>query len=427
MGSVPGGCGHPPPEVVGSVPERGGVNNRMLLHCLCAIITHEMTRDIEVFLFVDALGWAFTERYGFMTDVFPHRRGVDMQFGYSCSAIPTILSGTRPAENGHLSLFRYDPKASPFKFFSKFAWLFKPASFWNRGRVRNQLSKLVKKLYGFTGYFQLYRMPIEKLGLMDYCEKQDLFVKGGLGPVRNLADVAAEKGIVPGISNWRNGDAAAFAQAKRDLADGKRFLFVYTAEFDALMHDEVTNKDDTRVRAKLSWYQAQIGELLDALKATGRTYRLTLFSDHGMTPLTETADLMHAIESTGLVFGEDYAACYDSTLLRVNYLKPSARETIEKALAPFAEKGHWLSETEERAHGIWRADRAFGDAIFLMNPGIQIVPSDMGGKPLNGMHGFDPKDKWSQAAVLSTEPIPEFVKSVGDYFRMMTESMGGKA
>lgn len=384
-----------------------------------------MKHEIEVFLFVDALGWAFTERYGFMADAFPHRRGVDMQFGYSCSAIPTILSGTRPAENGHLSLFRYDPKASPFRLFSKFGWLFKPASFWNRGRVRNQLSKFVKRLYGFTGYFQLYRMPIEKLAMMDYCEKQDLFVKGGLGPVRNLADVASEKGIDPSISNWRNGDAAAFAQARRDLAAGKRFLFVYTAEFDALMHDEVTNPDDARVRAKLEWYRARITELLDALKATGRTYRLTLFSDHGMTPLTETVDLMRAVEATGLVFGRDYAACYDSTLLRVNYLRPGARERIESALTPYAGKGHWLTEDEERANGIWREDRAFGDAIFLTNPGIQIVPSDMGGKALNGMHGFDPKDKWSQAAVLSTQPIPDYVRSVSDYFRMMVEAMGG--
>ncbi len=383
-----------------------------------------MTHDIEVFVFIDALGWEFTERYGFLREELPHRRGVEMQFGYSCSAIPTILSGTRPAENGHLSLFRYAPKDSPFKFFSRLAWLFKPASFWNRGRVRHLLSRFVKKLYGFTGYFQLYSVPIPRLGLMDYCEKQDLFVKGGLGPIKNLADVTAEKGVAASISNWRNGDTAALDEALAVIREGKKpFLFVYTAEFDALLHDEVTNADDSKIRAKLEWYATRLREILAALKATGKSYALTVFSDHGMTPLTGTVDIKGVIESSGLAFGSDYAACYDSTLVRFTYLKPGVRERIEALMTPFLEKGHFLSEDEERRHGIYREDRLFGDAIFLLDPGIQVVPSDMGNKPLNGMHGFDPSDRWSRAAVLSTEPIPEDVKSVADYFRLMTKSL----
>jgi hypothetical protein len=138
------------------------------------------------------------------------------------------------------------------------------------------------------------------------------------------------------------------------------------------------------------------------------------------------------VEATGLVFGVDYGACYDSTLLRVNYLKEGARGKIEAALAPFAADGHWLTEAEERKHGIWRADRAFGDALFLVNPGIQIVPSDMGLKPLGGMHGFDPDDIHSKAAIMSTEPIPDYVHGVFDYFKMMqkaieTEAAGERA
>ena len=44
-----------------------------------------------------------------MQDVLPHRRPLEMQFGYSCTAIPTILSGATPAEHGHLGLFRFAP------------------------------------------------------------------------------------------------------------------------------------------------------------------------------------------------------------------------------------------------------------------------------------------------------------------------------
>jgi len=46
----------------------------------------------------------------------------------------------------------------------------------------------------------------------------------------------------------------------------------------------------------------------------------------------------------------------------------------------------------------------------------------MGVKPLNGMHGFDPADRDSCAAWLSTVPVPDSVSRVCDYFRVMTES-----
>ena len=98
---------------------------------------------IEIFLFIDALGWKIVKNHQFLTDILPYRKKVDMQFGYSSSAIPSILSGKTPAEHGHLGLFRFAPEVSPFKKLSRLAWLFKPASFWNRGRVRHHLSKLI--------------------------------------------------------------------------------------------------------------------------------------------------------------------------------------------------------------------------------------------------------------------------------------------
>ena len=83
--------------------------------------------------------------------------------------------------------------------------------------------------------------------------------------------------------------------------------------------------------------------------------------------------------------------------------------------------GRFLSEDEEIKYGIYRKDRSFGDAIFLLDAGIQIVPSDMGGSPLNGMHGFIPENEHSYAAILSNEPVPQGVEKVADYFDLMIE------
>ena len=382
---------------------------------------------MKIFLFIDALGWDIVGKTGFLQDLLPHRREVSMQFGYSCSAIPTILSGKRPDEHGHLGLFAYAPEKSPFKKLAAFMRLLRPKSFWTRGRVRGWLSRFAKRALGFTGYFQLYQMTPEKLPYVDYCEKRNLFIPGGMAPFDNLADVLAHSGISHHISDWHLSDAENLEIGVEKVRRGTEFIFLYTAELDSLRHDNVTPETWPNVERKLDWYRTRIEALVAAARESGKPWTLTVFSDHGMTPLTKTIDLKSAVEATGLAFGVDYGACYDSTLLRVHYLADGAREKIEAALAPFARDGHWLTEEEERRQGIWRADRAFGDAIFLVNPGIQIVPSDMGLKPLGGMHGFDPDDLHSKAAVMSTEPIPAYVRGVYDYFKMMKEAIDAEA
>ena len=375
-----------------------------------------MNNTVKVFVFVDALGWKQVERYGFLSDLLPHRRRIEMQFGYSCTAIPTILSGKRPAEHGHLAFYDYAPAKSPFKAMRFLAPFLRPKSFWRRGRVRNVLSRLVNRLYGFTGYFQLYGVPVERLPKLDYCEKTDLFVPGGLAPVKNLADVWGAQGLRYHISNWRLPEAENFRVAAELFRTGAvDRAFVYSAAFDALQHDNVGR--DEVLRPKVEKYAESIRALHAALAEGGRPFELTVFSDHGMTPLRGTVDAPAALAKTGLAWGADYASAIDSTMARFWWLKEGAEAKVRAAFEGFP--GHWLSEEEMRRHGIWRDDRKFGDAIFLADAGVQFVPSDMGVKPLSGMHGFDPADEDSEACWLSTVPVPDGVTRVCDYFGVM--------
>ena len=372
---------------------------------------------IEIFLFIDALGWKIVNDHRFLTELLPERKKINMQFGYSSSAIPTILSGKTPSEHGHLGLFRFAPETSPFKAFSRLAWLFKPESFWNRGRVRHHLSKLLKKVYGFTGYFQLYRMPVWKLKFVDYCEKRNLFVAGGMENIANLHDTLTEKGVKFHISDWRLSDDKNYLAAEKAIEDGKNFLFVYTASFDGVLHDKIS--DVPAIMAKLDEIRRQIEHLYRKAEEYAENVHFTVISDHGMTPLAGTVNIMDAVEKSGLVFGKDYGACFDSTMARFYYLNEKAEPVISGLMKKFP--GHFLSKEEESKYGIYRTDRIFGDAIFLLDAGIQIVPSDMGDKPLNGMHGFAPENEHSFAMILSNTPIPEKVENVADYFNFMTE------
>ena len=375
-------------------------------------------KTIEIFLFIDALGWKIVNDHQFLTTLLPYRKKIDMQFGYSSSAIPTILSGKTPAEHGHLGLFRFAPENSPFKTLSRLAWLFKPASFWNRGRVRHHLSKMIKKMYNFSGYFQLYRMPLWKLKFMDYCEKRDLFTAGGMDEIANLHDVLCAKKIDFHISDWHLSDKENYLAAEKAIENGKNFLFVYTASLDGVLHDNIRN--ETVIQAKLEEIKQQIESLYQKAERHAESVHFTVISDHGMTPLAGTVDIMSKIGQSNLVFGKDYGVCFDSTMARFYYLRESAAPVITELMKEFP--GHFLTEDEEIKYKIFRKDRIFGDAIFLLDAGIQIVPSDMGGIPLNGMHGFVPENEYSYAAALSNSALPESMKHVADYFNFMTES-----
>jgi len=379
-------------------------------------------RETSVYVFVDALGWEIVSKYGFMADRLANRRKVKMQFGYSSTAIPTILSGEYPQVHGHFSFYYYDKENSPFKIFGFMKYFFgaglHPQCFFNRGRVRHFISKIFKKFKGYTGYFQLYGVPYEKLRYFDYCEKKDIFAVGGLAPVRNLRDELESSGINFHISDWRKTEAENIASAKAAIDSGNLdFAFVYTADFDGFLHDNVF--DEKAIAAKLKEYEAKIGSILDSLEAVGRPYKLSVISDHGMTARTGTADLRGKIGSLGLRFGKDYISIFDSTMLRLWYLNESAREKIRARLSEADCRGKLITEDEKTLYGIKFPKDKFGQDIFLMDAGIQIEPSDMGLKSLKGMHGFSPEDKDSYACLLSTQPPKIEPREVKDFFKLM--------
>ena len=137
-----------------------------------------------------------------------------------------------------------------------------------------------------------------------------------------------------------------------------------------------------------------------------------------MTPLRGVFDAKTQIAATPLVFGKDYTACYDATMARFWFHRPGAEEQIHQAMAQAP--GHWLSDDEKRTYGIDFPDHKYGDAIHLLDPGWQIAPSDMGVKPLNGMHGYTPDDELSNASLLSDTPFDDCpVQEVADLFSLM--------
>jgi hypothetical protein len=378
-------------------------------------------KKIVIFMFIDALGWEIVKDRYFLEDLLPHRLPVPMQFGYSCTAIPTILTGERPTVHKHLSFYYYAPDKSPFTVFRRLGLGLLPRSITDRWRVRHQLSKLLKKYYGYTGYFELYAMPFDRLPYFDYIEKTDLFVPGGLHPVKNLADALEERRVPYHISNWRLSEEQNIQALIRDVRKGEiRFAFLYTAAMDALLH-RVT-KDGPEVDQKLQWYGERIRDLLKEVERVYQEISLTVFSDHGMTTLAGVVNVQREVEGHGLRFGKDFAAVYDSTMARVWFLNPRARELLLDVMKQIPHS-RLLTPEDKVRYGIDFEDNMYGEEILLMDPGWQIEPCDMGLKALPAMHGFAPEHEDSYAALLSSEPLTMPFHSVADYFRLMVSKM----
>jgi predicted AlkP superfamily pyrophosphatase or phosphodiesterase len=383
-------------------------------------MTEKKAPKISIVVFIDALGWEVLKGRRFMEERLPVRRKLRSVFGFSSACIPSILTGLVPRDHRHWSFFYYSPETSPFKPLRLLGML--PSSLVDRGRVRNLISKLIKRLYSYTGYFQLYNIPFEHVDKFDYCEKSDLFVPGGMNRGQNIFDHLSRAGVPYHVSNWRDSEESNLEALKSDLNKGKiEFALLYMASMDALLHE--VGKESPQVDQKLAWYEAQLNEVMRVAADHYDQVRLFICSDHGMATVHTHFDLMSKVESLGLQFGRDYTATYDSTMGRFWFHNSSARERITELLEQVPQ-GRILPREELKALGCDFEGDQYGELIFLMDAGVLIVPSHMGLKPITGMHGYHPDDPDSDASLLSNVEPPNDPGAITDVFHLMRAEAG---
>jgi predicted AlkP superfamily pyrophosphatase or phosphodiesterase len=375
---------------------------------------------ISIVVFIDALGWEVLKGRRFMEQRLPFRRRLRSVFGFSSACIPSILTGLMPREHRHWSFFYYSPETSPFKPLRVLGML--PRSLIDRGRVRNLVSKLIKRLYSYTGYFQLYNIPFEHVDKFDYCEKSDLFVPGGMNRGENIFDHLSRAGVPYHVSDWRDSEENNLEALEADLRRGEiSFALLYMASMDALLHE--VGKESPQVDQKLAWYESRLEDILATASGHYEEVRLFICSDHGMATVHTHVDLMSRVEGLGLAFGRDYTATYDSTMGRFWFHNQAARERITGLLRQVPE-GRILPPEELEQLGCDFEGDQYGELIFLMDAGVLIVPSHMGLKPITGMHGYHPDDPDSDASLLSNVEPPDDPRAITDVFHLMRAESG---
>jgi hypothetical protein len=300
-----------------------------------------------------------------------------------------------------------DRRPTPF---AGFEWLrLLPARVRRSQRLARLLTRRVARR-GVRGYFHLYDVPRGLLPEFDLAERDDVFAPGGL-PVPSLWDALERRGVRWRGWNWRTPEERALAEMLAALGGGETLLFCYTADLDALLHRE--GSAGAGVRARLERYAAWVREAHEVARGRGVELWLYLISDHGMVDVRRSLDVMGALRGLPCSWPRDYLAFFDSTMARFWWRRPGAREAVREALAALP-GGRWLTPGDLAVAGAIFPEHDYGEDVFLLDPGVLMVPSFMGEHPVAAMHGYDPSHPDMAAALLSNRPLPAAVGHLRD-------------
>ena len=380
----------------------------------------ETGNTLSMVIFIDALGWEVLKGRKFLEDEMPYRQKLRSTFGFSSACVPSILTGRTPSEHLHWSYFFYNKETSPFRALKPLSWL--PNFLTERGRVRHLISRVVGRVLGFTGYFQLYNLPFKHAGLFDHCEKNDIFKPGGMNRGDNIFDLLERNNVPYHVSDWHEDEESNLLACEQAIVnDDIEFAFLYMASMDGLLHQ--VGKESDQVDTKLAWYEDKLRDLLSTAREHSDDVRVFICSDHGMATVKQDIDMMSEIEALPLEYGTDYVSVYDSTMARFWFMNDDAETSIRSKLDTL-DYGKALSKQELQALGCdFEGDR-FGELIFLLDPGSIIVPSHMGLNTITGMHGYHPDHEDSDASLLSNVSTPLPLESITDIFHLMRAEAG---
>jgi hypothetical protein len=375
---------------------------------------------IHLFCLIDALGWEYLQERQFLSDLLPYRRPLKTVLGFSSGAIPTILTGVPPSKNGHWNLFYYDPQGSPFWWLKYFSFL--PDAVLNHRVTTKLLKELGRRVLGMGPLFDCCVSP-RLLRWFNWVEKRNIYECGGITGARSIFDQLDERQVPHRVYSYHNlTDAGILEQARKDIRSGEAtFFFLYLSEMDMFLHMNCAKPAE--IDNKIAWYDSQLRGVLNVARLIDPEATLTIFSDHGMTPVHRHHDLMKEVEALSLEMPGDYLAVYDSTMARFWFFSDRARQAISECLKNSC-CGRIVPEQELKDLGVFFADSRYGEMVFLLHPGWLLSRSDFNGPQWMpaGMHGYHPGDRFSDAIFLANEEPSAEVHTIADVYRCMYEA-----
>lgn len=363
-----------------------------------------MDSSVHVFLYLTGPGWYIFKEHGFLAECCKYQYPVKSQLGCSYAALSTALTGKLPEEHGHFTSYYFKESGTALETLQRFC------------------TKVVGRKSGYLGK---YSVPMRNLNhFVQNNHYATSLVPGRFSPLVSIIDQVHEKKLAHSIVCTNSSSPIQILKEiryrlKENSID---FAFIQIDEMDSLLH--YYPHDFQKVEKKLRRYEKQIKKIISVGGRNSSDFNLTVLSGHGMTFAPQTINIRKKIDSLGLIYGHDYHAVYDPTMVFFWFKTKFAKSII---LNKLNELRHCrvLSAKDKKEFGIDFPDHRYGEAIALVEPGFQISPNDILLKPLPGMHGYEPDHPDSLGACLSTRPISPSPSHVKDFFGIMSNFICG--
>ncbi len=364
-----------------------------------------MHKDKVLIVFIDAFGPEQLERFEEFFKFLPHKKSLHGILGYSSGALPSVLTGTTPAEHGRMCLFS-ERKTGQASILRPFKWLgLLPKVVHERHRVRRIAEKILIKAAKLEGYVALHKVPPDLFEWLDMPERDDMFQSPDIGGARTFLADARDAGLsvysapwqLPEEQRWKHSFEALKSQ-KPDLA------FLYATALDGIMHQEGPN--GPAVLDAADRIASSIDRARDIMSSDGSNLTTLVVGDHGMAQVGKFIDPRNMLARVGKM-----RLFVDSTMIRAwgsDGQLSQLRLEIEKENWP----GKWLEGEQLTSRKVPKND-VFGKAIYLLDEGGIFAPSFLGGRGAI-MNGYDTSCSCSKAALISDCPIDDNVTGIDD-------------
>jgi hypothetical protein len=336
--------------------------------------------------FADGFAWQYWREADFMSDFWPAHRPLETLLGYSSTVMPSMLSGKYPRDTGIWTEYYYEPRPRTRleRILTASRAVLMPANM-----LRLILFRIARKRGSPSAH--LLRIPLQFAHLfkrhpLDYRDFPPMQLS-----VPSLDQVFKEHGLRLDVRYLEGSpDTAreiAYLRAHRDDVD---VFFFHDHSIDAKGHH--VGASTARMKPEMDHIATFLREAWGLLNETDDC-EMILFSDHGMTDVRATYDLLHALRDLRL--GEEYHLFIDSTFARFWFPNPAQRQRVMDLLADAP--GRFLTAEEMRASGLDFDDDRYGQETMVADEGVVFHPSYISPSffrtrqyPDKGTHGYWP-------------------------------------
>jgi len=354
---------------------------------------------VSIFIFCQSFGWDLMQTLPFLDGLADVRSCARPILGSSCASLPTLLSGTLPAEHKHFSWFYYSPINTPFRVCRFLSYL---PVFRHSRKLRDNIVLAVKKSSHITGRLDIFNMPLRHLPLFDFTERRNLLLPGALGNVPTIIDFLDENNVPyvcssPDRSDLENADIISAAL----LGGTASVAFWHVAGIDAILTRR--GMASSAIRARVAWLDHRLRGIHDIARARYRRVDLVVFSDSGVIPILDFYNLRQRIQDTRFLPYVDYVAVYEPTMARFWFMSPSCEPVFRRILQSLP-CGRIIEKDELAREGCWFDDHRFGQIIFIANPGTVFTPNHIQRESSLAARGYHPDTPGMAAAFMCNLP-----------------------